>query len=166
LEAFFVPPSIESLGESCFSGCRRLHLLTFDQRSALCFRLADIAIRRIYPVEYMGQVELYHATHGSAAWNIVKSQNMMRGWQGNFGGGIYFAATADIARQRAVNSRTVLKATVNLDIVLIVEGAVNDFRPECLKKIGCGGLKGMPAPGMPWEFVVYESWRVTDIKKL
>jgi hypothetical protein len=166
LDGFMVPRSVETLGKSCFSGCQHFRLLTFEQRSRIFFRLCRVFVGRICPMEYMGEIELYHSTQVLSACQIVKSQTMIPGWQGNFGRGIYFAATPEIACGRATATGAVLKAKVNIDLVMVVSQAMPGFLPEYLKEVSCGGLKGMPAEEMPWEFVVYESWRITNISKM
>ena len=57
---------------------------------------------------------LFHVTDAASASSILSSQRMLRGSGGLAGGGIYFAETEQLARQKAQNQGVCLRARVKL----------------------------------------------------
>ena len=82
-------------------------------------------IRENYEVEGFKArvVILYHVTSPESAKSIVNSKKMLRGSQGMFGGGIYFAETIEIANRKAQYSGATITAEVVLGFSLICRNA-------------------------------------------
>jgi hypothetical protein len=117
----------------------------------------------VLEVEYIGEVWLFHQTDRQCADGILRDRAMRPGWRGMFGAGIYFAADPRTTNTKAHRFGMMIKAHVTIGTALVLRQARIDFDPSCLPLLGFGGVKGCGGPDRPCEFIVYDSWRVTDI---
>jgi hypothetical protein len=117
----------------------------------------------------LGMKRLCHCTN-SYSWNQISQSRVMRpGNNGLFGPGIYFTEAEWSARHKCAHHDpngpacdAVLWATVNLGTTLVVEGTRwKHINAAELAKYGCTSLMGRSHSGAEWEYVVYDSARVT-----
>jgi hypothetical protein len=116
----------------------------------------------------LGTMTLYHETD-EIGWRGINAEQQMRvGTREDlmFGKGIYFVEYPSQTQPKACHRGVMLSARVKIDRAMILESPCHDFDPRILYQEGCGGVKGHRAPGTVWEYVVYESQRVTQIQHL
>jgi hypothetical protein len=82
-----------------------------------------------------------------------------------FGAGIYFAGSPGITNLKARNLGVILRANVHLERALVLHEPDPSMDRRKLKNYGCQSVKGQSGPRHLWEYVVYESSRVTNIKR-
>jgi hypothetical protein len=87
-----------------------------------------------------------------------------------FGKGIYFVTNPIHTGAKARHYGVMLCATVDIGRALILrdasDGRYHNFSPATLAHAGCGGVKGQSCPSAVWEYVVYDSWRVSNIQAI
>lgn len=98
-------------------------------------------------------ITLFHATCPDKAKEIAKSGKMMRGAKGMFGGGIYFALSAEIATHKAKNKGATIEAEVRLGYSLIYRKAMKSMTYASLR-YECNSVQGEGCVSKP-EYVVY-----------
>ena len=112
---------------------------------------------------------LFHATNQRRANRIMKMQKMLPGGWGAAGGGIYFAETANDARQKANNKNklVVLQARVFLGRSLVIDHKArwrsDSITFERLRELGFDSTRVLRRSSKP-EWVVYSSTQVADIR--
>lgn len=76
-------------------------------------------------------MRLFHADH---AEKMIQKGKILRGSDGLFGGGIYFAESEDIASRKARNHRAMMDAFVALGRTLVSRKSRfgMDYRPWCM----------------------------------
>jgi hypothetical protein len=112
---------------------------------------------------YLGTFILYHQTSHTAAHVIVSSQTMYAGRGGFFGPGIYFGRTADDTSKLGGGGGVILRARVDLGRALILSSSAGSMNLNTLRSADCQSVWGH-AGNRPWEFVVYSSAQVTNIR--
>ena len=123
--------------------------------------------RKNYEVEgyKYRSVVLYHVTSPEFAKGIVNSGKMDRGTAGMFGGGIYFAETAEIANSKAHSSGAEITAKVVLGFSFICRASDNSLNFITLRNVyGCNSVKGVGCV-FRTEYVVY-NWGQVNILKV
>ena len=116
----------------------------------------------------VGKITLYHLTSLDAGRKIKRSGKMLRGSQGWFGGGIYFASSvSNCARKSKHGSACVIKAEVNMGVSLVINAnsCSTTYTYSKLKSMGCNSIiaKGISTGD---EFVVfnYSQVKILSVK--
>jgi hypothetical protein len=114
--------------------------------------------------QQLGVVRLYHAT-SSEAGALIASAGWMRASQsGMFGGAIYFADSEDSARYKARGGRDVIiTAHVHMGCALVLESPSTSMTLPKIRSLGCETILGRSNQRANWEYVVFETRRVTII---
>jgi hypothetical protein len=134
----------------------------FDRHSVreICENARTHLTRMI--VTNIGVKRLYHATSRKAGASIYDQKKMLAGRNGMFGAGIYFAETKEVARLKSRNGPDIIVTSdVNMGRALVLESPSNSMTLARLHFLGCNSIQGRSSPRCNWEFVVFESWRVT-----
>ena len=109
------------------------------------------------------KLKLYHCTDQSSACLILADKRFIRGQNGFFGGGIYFAENSEDAKRKANKNGVVLSAEVEVGKSLVGDCKLNiDF--QTIQKYGCDSLKGTCLKGNEW--VVYNNTQTRNIEVL
>jgi hypothetical protein len=115
--------------------------------------------------EDLGTQILFHATNKTAGTQILQSGRMLPGTAGMFGAAIYFAGSVQeaqrISRYWSHNNGIVIKAQVRLGRALVLSAPSNDLTLEKITAVGAETVKGRSSPRGTWQYVVFESERVT-----
>jgi preprotein translocase subunit SecA/ankyrin repeat protein len=118
-------------------------------------------------LEFIGVTKAYHATSRTAALSIYRSGVMLPGSVGMFGGGIYFADSAQLAQSKSRFGRSgnaiIIIADVDFGQALVLIGP--DLGMTWQRCSACGALsvKGCSGFEHPWEFIVYRSSQVLSM---
>jgi hypothetical protein len=97
---------------------------------------------------------------------------MMPGKGGLFGGGMYFAATPEIAMYKQAKDGFRMGAAILLTVLvdfgdaLVIEGSAHNMTNEILNARGCQSVFGRQNPASGWEYVVYDSDRIIEFVNL
>lgn len=107
---------------------------------------------------------LYHQTDEETAELILATQTMLPGTQGLAGGGIYFATDPGLTGHKARKKGVILECTVDIGAFKAL-GKEGDRHVtlERLRAEGYDSVRIQRDLGSGQEYVVYESWRVSDI---
>jgi hypothetical protein len=124
----------------------------------------------VYETEHLGAMTLYHETNETGWVGIHRDRKMRVGTADNlmFGKEIYFAMDPSETVRKARHKGVMLSARVDIGEAMILQDARNgryhNFNPSILQRARCGGVKGQRCREAPWEYVVYDSWRVANIR--
>ena len=111
----------------------------------------------------MGTLTLYHITDKAAAKAIKKSGKMLRGSQGAYGAGIYFAESPKACMGKAHNHGWLIKARVKMGKAKVVSQTGDHSHSE-LKKAGFDSVYAPTGPrGGDAEYVVFNHSQVTVV---
>jgi hypothetical protein len=104
---------------------------------------------------------LYHCTDTESAYLILADQRFIRGSDGYFGGGMYYAESVQDAERKAHKKGVVLSAEVRVGKALVCDQQYKgDY--QSLKALGCNSIKGTCLNGTEW--VVFNNGRIRGIK--
>ena len=111
----------------------------------------------------MGTVTLYHMTDEPAAKAIKKSGKMLRGSQGAYGAGIYFADSPKACERKAHSHGWLIKARVKMGKAKVVSQNGDHWHGD-LKKAGFDSVYAPVGPrGGGAEYVVFDYSQVTVV---
>jgi hypothetical protein len=81
-----------------------------------------------------------------------------------FGAAVYFADTPEAARHKSQHGEAVIvTADVDMGRSLVLEGPANELTLNTVRQLGCDSVKGRGSAKSGWEYVVFESSRITLI---
>jgi hypothetical protein len=112
----------------------------------------------------IGIKRLYHATSSEAGARIGTQRKIVAGLFGMFGAGIYFADTPEAARPKSQHGDTVIvTADVDMGRSLVLDSPSNGLTLDRVRQLGCDSVKGRSSARALWDYVVFESSRITLI---
>jgi hypothetical protein len=114
--------------------------------------------------QFLGTMNVYHATSRIAAVSIYQNKDMRPGSGGMLGAGIYFADTPQSAQNKSRFGKNkfaiIIYASVNFGTALVLDAPCRGMNSVMLTKRGTQSVKGRQGPNHPWEFVAYRSDQV------
>lgn len=107
---------------------------------------------------------MYHQTDAATAKHILNTQTMLPGIKGLAGAGIYFATDPGLTGHKARKKGVILECTVNIgNFKTLGKEGDKGMTRERLRAEGYDSVRIQRGLDSGQEYVVYESWRVSDI---
>lgn len=126
---------------------------------------SDSTLEDEYEGEHGRVVRLFHATSPGDAEKIIAGGKILRGSEGSFGDGLYFAETEIIAKQKAPHNGAIVDAFVALGRSLICRDPRLGMDYDALTcGHRCESVKGLEGISPP-EYVVY-NWAQVCIREI
>jgi hypothetical protein len=119
------------------------------------------------PRQVVGPKTVDHATNLEAGKNIFREGRMRPGTGGMWGPGIYFADSIQAARHKSRHgNEVVVMVTADFGTALVADCALSNTTPISLTNTGCQSVMGRGNPSSDWEYVLFDSSRITLVKMI